>query len=96
MNGTSQFTAWKESRECGGALGSYESVVMVEKSYYVFGRRIWTASRGVFEAKASQDDLKIQWIDDHRLAVTCRCKDPDVIFHDDSWRGVTFTYAYLP
>lgn len=57
--------------ECGGAVGSNESWIRLERHYRVFGHSVWTSRQVIFDAKVDTDRLKLRWTDDRHLWVAC-------------------------
>jgi hypothetical protein len=93
-NQSGGYSAFTKGSECGGAVGSYESSVKVERQCRLFGHRVWTSTEVIFDARVKVDRLKLQWIDEHHLLVACSCKREAVEFDDPRWRDITIEYKF--
>jgi hypothetical protein len=93
-NESGRYSAFAKGGECGGAVGSYESSVKVERHYRLFGHHAWTSTDEIFDATVDVDRLKLQWIDEHHLLVSCNCKREAVEFSDPRWRDIAVEYKF--
>lgn len=90
-----KYAALVEGMGCG-TLRSYESHVMIERYYRLFGHLVWTSQKGVFRATVNVHQLAIHWSGDRNLMVHCYCKPESVIFNDPRWGGVGIEYEFAP
>jgi hypothetical protein len=91
-----QYVASTNGSNCGFILSELDSYVEIRRSYYVGGHRFWTAKKTIAGGKLSPNRLRLEWVDDQQLSVSCDCRKETLDFADDRWRDVSVTYTFTP